>query len=149
MTDAARYWAQWSTYTKPFCAALTAAFGVTWVIENTGGGCICIIPTQDLEGGLTVYIGSGVDGPLLTNEERETYRAEHGRYDGFGLSVVDWPNADGGTASSACDLLAETPEQLVELVKRALLLARDATPTQQRTWDKAEDGTITESWSAR
>ena len=134
------YWAQWD-YTRPVDAALSAEFGVPFGATNTGGGCICITHDTPLEGGLYVYVGSAVDGPLWRHEHREQYHAEHGHYDGFGVGIVD---ENGYSVADASDEQAQTPAQVVELVKRALSLAALVTETTQQTWRRDWAGNVRE-----
>lgn len=140
------FWAQFN-YTSPFEAALEAEFGVPFTIDNTGGGCICLMPRTPLEGGIFLYIGSGVDGPLWTHDRRETYRAEHGHYDGFSVGPSEYDT--GYCLSNAADVRAQTPTQLVALVKHALALATSCDEHTMADWQRDATGAITERRLAR
>lgn len=140
------FWAQFN-YTKPFEAALEAEFGVPFGIDNTGGGCICLMPLTPLEGGIFMYIRSGVEGSLWTHDRREEYFAEHGHYDGFGVGTTEYTTGD--CLSDANDGLAQTPDQLVALVKRALALVKFCDEHTMADWHRDATGAITESRLAR
>jgi hypothetical protein len=139
------YWKQYA-YTYAAAEALTRAFGVGFGNENTGGGCICITNATQLEGGLWVYVGSASDGPLLTAAERQAFRARRGYDDGYGVSICD---DDGYAVAHATDLLADTPDDVVALVKRALSLVPGATATEMLAYHRGRDGAETTDYSAR
>lgn len=127
-------------YTKPIAQALEAEFGTAFGLANTGGGCICL--EAYLEGGLSVLVGCAVDGPLLHDAERQEYA--HGG--GYGVGVYDesapW---SGRTLANATDYRAETGEDVIELVRRALRLVSRSTPETYINWTRNLAGEIQET----
>jgi hypothetical protein len=138
MSDWQAYWAQYD-YTKPVEDALKAEFGVSFGLWNTGGGCICLGAT--LEGGYEILVGSGIDGPLWRNDEREQYKAEHGWYDGYGVGVYD--SEDGYTLAYVSDALANDTD-VPALLMRALSMVPLSDSESYATWERKPDGTIAE-----
>jgi hypothetical protein len=140
MTTTTTFWTQYD-YTKPIEAALSAALGIDVRASNTGGGCICLY--GQLEGGLEFLVGSAVDGPLLTEDWRQAYFAENGRYDGYGVGVYD---SDTGYGRAFCsDESATTGEDVLALLIRALGMIEPLTRfNDYPAWSKAFDGTIIE-----
>jgi hypothetical protein len=132
------HWASYS-YTEPIMQALTAEFGTEFDLYNTGGGCICMHAM--LEGGMYVLIGSGIDGPLWDGEDRENW--PHGG--GYGVGI--YREESGDTLAHAQDHAAETGEDVIDLVKRAIRLVASGTEDQYPCWAKTADGTVTvEMW---
>lgn len=133
-------WEQYR-YTDPIAAALTAEFGTTFGLYNTGGGCICL--EAKLEGGIYVLIGSAVDGPLLYESERGIPFGG-----GFGAGVYDDGAAwTGESRSYAVDHRAETAADVIDLVKRALRMAAND-PSELAgypQWTRDSEGVVTES----
>lgn len=129
-------------YTDPVAEALSKALGATVELYNTGGGCICLHAT--LEGGIYILVGSGVDGPLLYEEERTGVPFGGG----YGVGVYNESAAwDGRTLAYACDEQATTGEQVVDLARRALQLASTATAGHYTVWKRHVAGEITaENW---
>lgn len=133
------YWAQYD-YTRPIAEALQATFHIGFSNENTGGGCICLSSDGNLENGVYVLIGSALDGPLLTSDERAHYEAERGHPDGYGVGIYD--AEDGYSRAMAVDWKAQTPDEVAELVKRALSLLSEFDPTDDTytVWTRGADG---------
>jgi hypothetical protein len=135
------FWNQYA-YARPVAEKLTASFGVSFALENTGGGCICIV-SGPLEGNVYVVLGSGVDGPLSTAEDRNNYAAEHnGNFDGWGVGVYDHDTGHG--RADVSDALAGD-DDVVEMIRRALATAaaqRD--PDRYPSWRRDATGKISE-----
>lgn len=130
------YWDQYR-YTDPVAQALTAALGTTVELYNTGGGCICL--HAQLEGGIYILVGSGVDGPLWSESER----ADVPFGGGYGVGVYNESASwDGRTLAYACDDRATTGAEVVDLVSRALRLAGEATSDHYLEWHRDAAGKI-------
>ena len=128
-------------YTNPIAEALTAEFGTSFALMNTGGGCICL--QADLEGGIYLLIGCAVDGPLLHDDERQHYA--HGG--GYGVGVYDTEDSpySGGTLAYAVDYQAENAGDVIALVKRALsMMPGSRTPDSYVMRERDVDGNVSE-----
>lgn len=128
------YWDQYS-YTAPIAAALTAEFGTTFDLYNTGGGCICLYAALG-NGDTYLLVGSGIDGPLWGDEERAG--VPHGG--GYGVGV--YREETGETLAYVTDSRAETPAEVIVLVNQALGLVPSCTDTEYVGWERNAAGEV-------
>lgn len=130
------YWDNYR-YTDPVAQALAAALGAEVELYNTGGGCICLY--AQLEGGIYILVGSGVDGPLMYESER----ADVPFGGGYGIGVYNESDSwEGRTLAYARDDRATTGAEVVDLARRALGMASEATAEHYLEWHRDAAGEI-------
>lgn len=123
-------------YTDPVAAALEAAFGVKFYLENTGGGCVCL--HGDIDADTYILVGSAADGPLLRDEERSDFPF-HG---GWHIGVYE--DVSGYTLGDAYDYTAMSADEVVLLAKTALELVPRHTDDTRVVWQRDAAGDVTE-----
>jgi hypothetical protein len=128
------YWESYF-YTDPVAQALTERFGTKFVLENTGGGCICLY--GQLEGGMHVLVGSGIDGPLYSDHELEGIPHNGG----YGIGIYD--DETGYTLASVADHTAETGADVIALVEKAIGFISSSTDTHCVRWERKLEGSVT------
>lgn len=121
-------------YTAPYINALTEKFGTPFHLWHTGGGCWCL--QADIEGGGYILVGSAVDGPLLTDDERQ------GQLNGGGFGVGVY-GENGCSMADVVDYCAHTPEAVVFDVELALSLLPLRSDTEYAVVTRTVDGKLT------
>ncbi len=129
------FWDQYS-YTNLVAAALSAAFGVPFLLEHTGGGCVVL--RADIADDIYIYVGSAADGPLLTASERSQFAFNGGWHIGVYESAGDFPLAD------AYDYTAVSPDEVIVLIKTAVELVPRCTEAARVVWKRDLNGVASE-----
>jgi hypothetical protein len=123
-------------YTEPLAAALSAAFGVEFALQYTGGGCVSV--QADLDEDTQVLVGSAVDGPLLREAERLALPFQGG----FQIGIQE--ARSGFALADAVDYTATSPDEVVVLLKTALELVARHTEDTRVVWTRDVDGVVSE-----
>jgi len=129
------FWDQYR-YTEPLAAELSAAFGVEFALQHTGGGCVSV--QADFDEDTQVLVGSAADGPLLGQGERSGLPFQGG----FRVGVSEAKS--GFALSDAVDHTAVSPDDVIVLLKTALELVARHTDDTRVVWTRDIDGVVSE-----
>jgi hypothetical protein len=129
------FWGEYG-YTDPVAAALTAAFGVEFLLEHTGGGCVVLC--ADIDDATYINVGSAADGPLLTDSERSQFAFNGGWHIGA------YESEGGFALADASDYTAVSPDEVIVLIKTALQLVPRCTEATRVAWKRDVNGVVTE-----